>query len=66
MFYLPILQGREDELKELKNIFISTKGGDPGNIIIFGPKGIGKTCLLIKFQEEISDIIMRYMQYEFR
>lgn len=47
--------GRRNELNELKDIFISTKGGDPGNIIIFGPKGIGKTCLLIKFQEEVSD-----------
>ena len=48
--------GREDELKELKEIFISTKGGDPGNIIIYGPKGIGKTCLLIKFQEEFKNV----------
>ncbi|MBZ2164468.1 ATP-binding protein [Methanobacterium spitsbergense] len=48
--------GREDELEELKDIFISTKEGDPGNIIIYGPKGIGKTCLLIKFQEELKDV----------
>ncbi len=48
--------GRDDELKELKDIFISTKEGDPGNIIIYGPKGIGKTCLIIKFQQELKNI----------
>lgn len=46
--------GREDELKELKRIFNSTKEGDSGHIIIYGPKGIGKTCLLLKFQEELE------------
>ncbi len=35
--------GREDELKELRRIFNSTKEGDSGHIIIYGPKGIGKT-----------------------
>lgn len=48
--------GRTNELGELNNIFISTKEGDPGNIIIYGPKGIGKTCLLIKFQEKLKDL----------
>lgn len=47
--------GREDELKELKRIFDSTKEGDSGHIIIYGPKGIGKTCLLLKFQEELKN-----------
>jgi AAA+ ATPase superfamily predicted ATPase len=47
--------GREDELKELRRIFNSTKEGDSGHIIIYGPKGIGKTCLLLKFQEELEN-----------
>lgn len=48
--------GRINELEELNNIFVSTKEGDPGNIIIYGPKGIGKTCLLIKFQEKLKGL----------
>ena len=48
--------GRTDELKELRRIFDSTKEGDSGHIIIYGPKGIGKTCLLLKFQEELKNI----------
>ena len=28
--------------------------GVPGHLILYGPKGIGKTSLLLKFQEEIS------------
>jgi len=47
--------GREDELKELRRIFSSTKEGDSGHIIIYGPKGIGKTCLLLKFQEDLGN-----------
>ena len=47
--------GREDELKELRRIFNSTEEGDSGHIIIYGPKGIGKTCLLLKFQEELEN-----------
>lgn len=48
--------GRTNELEELNNIFVSTKEGDPGNIIIYGPKGIVKTCLLIKFQGKLKDL----------
>lgn len=48
--------GRKDQLKELRRIFESTKEGDSGHIIIYGPKGIGKTCLLLKFQEELKII----------
>ena len=48
--------GREKELKELKGIFDATKNGDSGNIIIYGAKGIGKTSLLLKFQEEFKNI----------
>ena len=47
--------GRENELKELKEIYYSTKMGAPGHLILYGPKGIGKTSLLLKFQEEISN-----------
>ena len=47
--------GRENELNELKDIYNSTKSGVPGHLILYGPKGIGKTSLLLKFQEEISD-----------
>ena len=47
--------GREKELNELKNIYLSTKGGVPGHLILYGPKGIGKTSLLLKFQKEISN-----------
>lgn len=47
--------GRENELNELKDIYNSTKMGVPGHLILYGPKGIGKTSLLLKFQEEISD-----------
>ena len=47
--------GRENELKELKEIYYSTKMGVPGHLILYGPKGIGKTSLLLKFQEEISN-----------
>ncbi|MBR0471502.1 MAG: AAA family ATPase [Methanosphaera sp.] len=46
--------GREKELNELKEIYNSTKMGVPGHLILYGPKGIGKTSLLLKFQEEIS------------
>ena len=46
--------GRENELNELKEIYRSTKNGVPGHLILYGPKGIGKTSLLLKFQEEIS------------
>ena len=47
--------GRENELNELKKIYNSTKMGVPGHLILYGPKGIGKTSLLLKFQEEITD-----------
>ena len=47
--------GRENELNELKETYDSTKNGVPGHLILYGPKGIGKTSLLLKFQEEISD-----------
>lgn len=47
--------GRENELNELKNIYNSTKNGVPGHLILYGAKGIGKTSLLLKFQEEISN-----------
>ena len=43
--------GRENELNELKKIYNSTKMGVPGHLILYGPKGIGKTSLLLKFQE---------------
>lgn len=46
--------GRINKLEKLNNIFVSTKEGDPGNIIIYRPKGIGKTCLLIKFQGKLK------------
>ena len=48
--------GRENELNELKKIYNSTKMGVPGHLILYGPKGIGKTSLLLKFQEEITDL----------
>ena len=47
--------GRENELNELNEIYRSTKRGVPGHLILYGPKGIGKTSLLLKFQEEISN-----------
>ena len=46
--------GHENELNELKAICQSTKMGVPGHLILYGSKGIGKTSLLLKFQEEIS------------
>jgi len=46
--------GRENELNELNEIYNSTKMGVPGHLILYGPKGIGKTSLLLKFQGEIS------------
>ncbi len=48
--------GRKKELNELKEIYKSTKMGVPGHLILYGPKGIGKTSLLLKFQEEISNL----------
>jgi Predicted ATPase (AAA+ superfamily) len=48
--------GRDDELKELTEIYESTRSGAAGHIIIYGPKGIGKTCLLIKFEEQLKDV----------
>ena len=48
--------GREKELNELNEIYHSTKMGVPGHLILYGPKGIGKTSLLLKFQEGISDL----------
>ena len=48
--------GRENELNELKKIYNSTKMGVPGHLILYGPKGIGKTSLLLKFQERISNL----------
>ena len=48
--------GRENELNELKKIYNSTKMGVPGHLILYGPKGIGKTSLLLKFQEEITNL----------
>ena len=47
--------GREKELNELQEIYNSTKHGVPGHLILYGPKGIGKTSLLLKFQKEISN-----------
>ncbi len=52
--------GRTDELKELERIYSSTKEGDAGHIIIYGPKGIGKTCLLLKFQEKLENLKETY------
>ena len=51
---LSYFTGRENELNELNEIYKSTKMGVPGHLILYGPKGIGKTSLLLKFQEEIS------------
>jgi predicted AAA+ superfamily ATPase len=48
--------GRDDELQELTEIYESTRSGAAGHIIIYGPKGIGKTCLLIKFEEQLKDV----------
>lgn len=48
--------GREKELNELQEIYNSTKHGVPGHLILYGPKGIGKTSLLLKFQKEISNL----------
>ncbi len=48
--------GRENELNELKKTYDSTKMGVPGHLILYGPKGIGKTSLLLKFQEEINNL----------
>ena len=48
--------GRENELNELKKIYNSTKMGVPGHLILYGPKGIGKTSLLLKFQEKIANL----------
>ena len=48
--------GRENELNELKKIYNSTKMGVPGHLILYGPKGIGKTSLLLKFQEKITNL----------
>jgi len=48
--------GRTSELNELREIYESTRAGSAGHIIIYGPKGIGKTCLLIKFEEELNNI----------
>lgn len=47
--------GREEELNELKKIYQSTKQGVPGHLILYGSKGIGKTSLLLKFQEELTN-----------
>ena len=48
--------GRENELNELKKVYNSTKMGVPGHLILYGPKGIGKTSLLLKFQDEINHL----------
>ena len=48
--------GRKNELNELKKIYNSTKMGVPGHLILYGPKGIGKTSLLLKFQEKITNL----------
>ena len=48
--------GHENELNELKKIYNSTKIGVPGHLILYGPKGIGKTSLLLKFQEKIINL----------
>ena len=48
--------GRDNELNELKKIYNSTKMGVPGHLILYGPKGIGKTSLLLKFQEKITNL----------
>ncbi len=48
--------GRENELNELEKTYNSTKMGVPGHLILYGPKGIGKTSLLLKFQAEISNL----------
>jgi AAA+ ATPase superfamily predicted ATPase len=47
--------GREDELNELREIYGSTRAGAAGHIIIYGSKGIGKTCLLMKFEGELKN-----------
>lgn len=48
--------GRENELNELEKIYNSTKMGVQGHLILYGPKGIGKTSLLLKFQEKITNL----------
>jgi AAA+ ATPase superfamily predicted ATPase len=48
--------GRKDELNELREIYESTRAGAAGHILIYGPKGIGKTCLLIKFEERLNNV----------
>jgi predicted AAA+ superfamily ATPase len=48
--------GRKDELNELREIYESTRAGAAGHILIYGPKGIGKTCLLIKFEKQLNNV----------
>lgn len=45
----------EKELNELEEAYYSTKNGIPNHLILYGPKGIGKTSLLLKFEEKIAD-----------
>ena len=48
--------GRKKELNELNEIYQSTKNGVPSHLILYGSKGSGKTCTLLKFEEEISNL----------
>ena len=47
---------RGNELNELKKIYNSTKIGFAGHLTLYGPKGIRKTSLLLKFQDEITNL----------
>ena len=55
LFIYNPLYGLSASKNELNEIYHSTKMGVPGHLILYGPKGIGKTSLLLKFQDQISN-----------
>ena len=55
----PLLAGREEPLKKLADLvgYLQEDGrATPGDVVLFGPRGNGKTVLLGAFQEQCADI----------
>ena len=49
----PYLAGRENEIKRFRGLF--EQGGISNNLIITGPKGVGKTVLLNRLRSIASE-----------
>lgn len=59
--------GREPEILEFEKILVQTINGSPMNLVVTGNRGVGKTSLLVKFEQiakEKKCLVLRMSNYE--